>query len=122
MSGQPVQSIGATSNRRRRSAAVDFALSLLALAAAVLLRYALDGWLDSTLPLVTLYGAIAGAVWIGGYKPAIVVAILGYVACLYLFMQPRYILTLDRLQDVIGVAAYTSTCLVIIVLGEAARR
>jgi len=62
MSGQPIRTTGATSNRRRRSAAIDYALSLLALAAAVLLRYALDGWLGSTLPLVTLYGAIAGAV------------------------------------------------------------
>ena len=68
----------------------------MALAAAVLLRWLLDPLMGDALPLVTLFGAVAVAVWVGGYRPAIVVAILGYVACAYLFIHPRGHLGLDR--------------------------
>jgi PAS domain S-box-containing protein len=73
------------------------------------------------LPLVTLFGAVAAAVWIGGARPAILVALLGYFACNYLFIQPRTLFTLAGFGDVIGLAAYLFTCSLIIVFGEAAR-
>ena len=65
------------------------ALSLAALVAAVLLRLLLDPLMGESLPLVTLFGAVAAAVWLGGYRPAILVGIVGYLACDYLFIQPR---------------------------------
>ena len=70
MSAQPIQAIVTKPTRRARRAVVNYALSLLGLAAAVLLRYALDEWMGNTLPLVTLFGAVAGAVLIGGYGAA----------------------------------------------------
>ena len=66
-----------------------YALGLVALVAAVLLRWLLDPLMGDSLPLVTLFGAVAAAVWLGGYRPAIVVTILGYLACHYLFIEPR---------------------------------
>ena len=39
-------------------------------------------------PLVTLFGAVAGAVWLGGYRPALVAAIAGYFACKLSFHSP----------------------------------
>jgi PAS domain S-box-containing protein len=105
----------------------SYALSLLALAAAVLLRWVLDPLMGDALPLVTLFGAVAGAVWLGGYRPAVLVALLGYVACEYLFIAPRGSLSLGDFRgligfaNVIGFAAYLFTCAIIIGLGQAMR-
>ena len=105
----------------------SYALSLLALAAAVLLRWVLDPLMGDALPLVTLFGAVAGAVWLGGYRPAVLVALLGYVACEYLFIAPRGSLSLGDFRgligfaNAIGFAAYLFTCAIIIGLGQAMR-
>jgi K+-sensing histidine kinase KdpD len=111
-----------------RNAAVSYALSMVALAAAVLLRWVLDPVMGDALPLVTLFGAVAAAVWLGGYRPAVLVSILGYVACEYLFIPPRGSLSLGNLGsaialgNVIGFAAYLFTCALIVGFGEAMRK
>jgi K+-sensing histidine kinase KdpD len=69
------------------STPTTYAFAMVALGAAVLIRYLLDPWMGDALPLVTLFAAVAAAVWIGGYLPAILVAILGYLACDYLFTK-----------------------------------
>jgi len=76
---------------------VCYALSMIALAAAVFLRWLLDPWMGDALPLVTLFGAVAVAAWLGGYRPAVLVSLLGYVACEYLFISPRGSLSLGHL-------------------------
>src|SRR5438132_14244137 len=50
----------------RPSAVAAYGVALAALAAAVLLRWLLDPVLGTYLPLVTLFGAVAAAVWFGG--------------------------------------------------------
>ena len=55
----------------------------------MLLRWLLDPVMGDALPLVTLFGAVAAAVWVGGRGPAVGVALLGYLACEYLFIEPR---------------------------------
>jgi PAS domain S-box-containing protein len=99
-----------------------YILGLVALAAAVLLRWLLDPLMGDALPLVTLFGAVAAAVWLGGYRVAIPVALLGYVACHYLFIPPRGHLDFSRVADVIGLVAYLFTSSLIILIGEAAGR
>lgn len=103
------------------SAPITYALALIGLVAAVLLRYLLDRWVGDALPFVTLFGAVAAAVWIGGYRPAIVVAILGYVAANYLFISPRGQLGFRGSGDLIGLLAYLFTCSLVIGFGEAMR-
>ena len=104
-----------------RSAATSYALSFAALAAAVLLRYLLDPWMGDALPLVTLFGAVAMAVWLGGYVPAVIVTILGYLACSYFFIEPRGQIRLADPGILIGLLAYLFTCSLIIGFGEAMR-
>ena len=104
-----------------RKPATAFAIALAALAAAVLLRWLLDPLMADALPLVTLFGAVAAAVWVAGVAPAIVVAILGYIACNYLFIEPRGVLGPFNVQNVVGLAAYMFTCALIIAVGEAMR-
>jgi PAS domain S-box-containing protein len=100
----------------------NYILGFGALVAALLLRGLLDPLMGDALPLVTLFGAVAVAVWLGGYRVAIPVALLGYAACLYLFIPPRWTLDLSRRADLIGLFAYLFTCSLIILIGEAARR
>jgi PAS domain S-box-containing protein len=104
-----------------RSAISAYALAIAALVAAVLLRGLLDPLMADTLPLVTLFGAVAAAVWIGGHRPAILVAILGYLACAYLFIEPRGHLGLNARENIVGLVAYLFTCSLIVWFGEAAR-
>jgi PAS domain S-box-containing protein len=99
-----------------------YGLSIASVAAAVVLRLLLDPILGDTLPLVTLFGAVALAVWIGGYGPAIVATWVGYLACSFLFIPPRGYLDLSDATNVVGLTAYLFTCSLIIGLGEAARR
>ena len=100
----------------------DYALSVAAAAVAVLLRWLLDPLLDNTLSLVTLFGAVAAVVWVAGYRPGIVAAVVGYLACDYLFMEPRGQFNLNRIDNLVGAAAYVFTCVLILLSGEAARR
>ena len=98
-----------------------YGLAIAALAAAVLLRQLLDPMLGPALPLVTLFGAVAAAVWVGGYGTASLVAIIGYLACDYLFIEPRGRLGLDDAGKLVGMLAYLFTCALIIAFGEAMR-
>src|SRR5689334_6329379 len=79
-------------------------------ALAVLLRWLLDPWLGDFLPFPTLFGAVAVAVWLGGYRPALLAAALGYLACEYLFVEPRGGVGLDSARNVLGLVAYLFSC------------
>src|SRR6185503_11001103 len=98
-----------------------YALSLLVLAGAVLLRWLLDPLMGNSLPLVTLFGAVAAAVWVGGYQPALLVTLVGYVTCHYLFIAPRGTFAFTA-EIGVGVGAYLFTCALIIGIGEGMRR
>jgi PAS domain S-box-containing protein len=104
-----------------RSSLKTYGLGFAALAAAVLLRWLLDPLMGDALPLVTVFGAVAAAVWLDGYRLAIPVALIGYVACHVLFIPPRGHLDFTRAADVVGVTAYLFTCSIIILFGEVAR-
>jgi len=99
----------------------QYLIAVAALAAAILVRWLLDPVIGDSLPLVTLFGAVAAAVWVGGALPAAVAAILGYLACAYLFIPPRFEFVFD-VPSVVGLAAYLFTCSLIIAIGEAMRR
>ena len=96
-------------------------IAIAALAAAVLIRWLLDPVIGDSLPLVTLFGAVAAAVWVAGALPATAAAILGYFACAYLFIPPRGEIVFD-VPRVVGLAAYLFTCSLMIAIGEAMRR
>ncbi len=98
-----------------------YASAIAALAAAVLLRWVLDPFMGERLPLVTLFGALAVAVWVGGYLPAILVVLLGYMACHYLFISPRGVFAAD-IPTVVGFVAYLFSSALIVAIGEGMRR
>jgi PAS domain S-box-containing protein len=91
-------------------------------ALAVLLRWLIDPWLGDYVPFSTLFGSVALAVWMGGYRPAILAAVLGFLACEWLFVEPRGRIDLSNARTLIGCLAYLLSCGIIIGLGEALRR
>jgi PAS domain S-box-containing protein len=103
-------------------AAGKYLSALGGLAIAIIARWLLDPWFGDALPFVTLFGAVAWAAWLGGYRPALLVVVLGYLFVGSLFIPPRGQLgPLDPLIT-IGFTAYVFTCGLIIFMGEAARR
>src|SRR5262245_24937362 len=103
------------------SSPLSYLLALGVTAAAVGLRWALDPWLGDQLPLVTLFGAVALTVWLGGYRPAILAAALGYLACNFLFIPERGTFSTFSATDIIGLLAYLLSCGIILLFGEAMR-
>src|SRR5262249_52473427 len=99
----------------------SYLLGFLALVLAVVLRWLLDPLMGDALPLVTLFGAVAAGVWLGGYRVAIPLALLGVVACHILFIPPRGHFDIVATANLVGLVAYLFTCSLIIVFGEAAR-
>jgi PAS domain S-box-containing protein len=99
-----------------------YLLAVAATAAAVLLRAWMDAWLGDALPYVTMFGAVAVAVWYGGYRPALLTTALGLLACDYFFIAPRGTLHIGHPRDAIGILLFLLTCTIIISFGEVARR
>ena len=85
-----------------RTSLKSYALGFIAIVLAVLLRWLLDPLMGDAFPLVTLFGAVAAAAWAGGYRVAIPVTLVGYVACHYLFIPPRGHLDLNSSANQFG--------------------
>ena len=90
--------------------------------AALLLRWFLTPWVGAEYPYATVFGAVAIAVWIGGWRPALAAAILGYIAAVMLFLEPVGALSIARAADWIGLALFAAVSALIIGLGDAMRR
>lgn len=100
---------------------LEYGISLFAVAGAIVARWLIDPWLGDNLPFVTVFGAIAIAVWFGGYRPALLASLVSLLACDYLFIEPRGSLNVSGVGDVIGMLAFFLSCSIIIAFGEALR-
>ena len=98
-----------------------YAVALAAVVVAAVVRVALTPVMGSTFPLATVFSAVAFAVWHGGWGPASVTAIGGFLV-MDALMIPGSSLTRPPVAEVISIAVYLASCASIIVLGEAARR
>ena len=102
--------------------AVRYTAALAVAAAAVVLRWFLLPWLKSDLPYATLFGAIAVAVWMGGWGPALAAAIGGLVGTALLFGKPESLSGATSLSTWLAIGVYALTCALIIGLGETMRK
>ena len=101
---------------------VKYAGAIAIAAVAVALRWALIPWLGADTPYATLLGAIAIAVWMGGWGPALAAAVFGFVATAFVIGRPLGVLPADEIHTALGITLYAATCALIIGLGEAMRR
>src|SRR6185369_11740069 len=104
-----------------RPALWRYGVAIVSVVCAILVRLVFDPILENQLALVTLYGAVAFAVWWGGRGPAVFTCVSGYLAASWLFMEPRFSWRLGP-QDVTGLSLYLISSAVVIAVGEAMRR
>lgn len=105
-----------------RSGAIKYASAVAIAAATVALRWILIPWVGADAPYATIMGAVAIVVWLSGWGPAMVTAILGLIGTAMIIGRPLGTLPVDRIHTVLGLALYTTTCALIIGLGEGMRR
>jgi PAS domain S-box-containing protein len=102
-------------------ASVPAALLLAAVTttAIVVLRWLLDPFLPGQFPFVTTFSAVAVAAYYGGWLPALLSAVFGFIACGLLFTPLAQATPVQ--EQVVGFAVYAATCSVLIVLAESTR-
>ena len=71
----------------RRRFPVSYGVAVAATVPALFVRWLLNPRLDHRLPFITLYGAVAVAVWFGGWRPALLATILGYIVADLAFVE-----------------------------------
>jgi signal transduction histidine kinase/ActR/RegA family two-component response regulator len=106
----------------RTTAAAAYGGAVAVAVAAVYLRWFFEPWLGNNVPFITLWGAVAIAVWFGGWAPAALAATVGYLFVKLLFIEPRGVIAVSGPAQVLGLALYAASCALIIVLGEGMRR
>src|ERR1044071_7973976 len=111
--------LGAAMQEFLQSTWGKYLVALAAVVAAMLFRALLDPWIGDDAATVTLYGAIAVAVWHGGYKPGLFATIVGYLAANYFFIEPRGSISLETLADLGRFLGFMLSALLIIALGGA---
>ena len=89
---------------------------------AVLVRLVFDPWIGDDVPYITLFGAVALAVWLGGAGPAVLTFGVGYLIVRLLYIAPIGQIALTHSSDFVQLALFALSCGLIIVLGEAMRR
>lgn len=101
---------------------MSYGVGLLLLAVALLTRVLLDPLLGDRVPLATVFLAVIFTTAFGGWKPALLVTVLGFIGSTLLFVPPR--LTLKS-WDAVGVARlsiFVLSCGALITLVSALRR
>jgi len=102
----------------KRSVVWRYGFAPLAVAAALLLRGALEPWLDDRLPFVLLYGAVATAVWFGGPGPGLLAAGLGFAVHAVVFMPGEWVAARWGTQHAVTLASYAFSTGLIIAFGR----
>jgi two-component system CheB/CheR fusion protein len=113
-------SITRTPARLRWIGAYGSALCILV--ATLLLHWFLLPWLGTTVPFIATFAAVAIAVWLGGWGPALIVASVGYVISNVYFMEPTGRFDISTIAHQISLLMYCLTSTAIVGLGEAMRR
>src|ERR1051325_4884969 len=99
-----------------------YAIALLSVAIALLLRWLLIPVLHENFPFITLSGAVGIGVWDGRWQPAAIASLLGYVAARYLFFIPTETAAFSVVGEIIGLTAYGLSCGLIVYFGERMQR
>jgi PAS domain S-box-containing protein len=103
----------------RRHPYAGYGIAVASIAGALLLRALLDPWLGTSLPFATIYAALALTMWLAGWKPAALAAVLGFLATEFLFVEPRFSLGEPTALFVVSLLLYLTTCAIIIGMGQA---
>lgn len=111
-----------TLTRLRRSF-LEYGVAVAAVGAALAARALLNPALDHRLPFITMYGAVAIAIWFGGWGPALVAALLGYAGAYWTIVrtEPASPLALPGTGGLVGFVVYVISAFVVIGMGSGMR-
>jgi PAS domain S-box-containing protein len=104
-----------------RTTLLRYGVAILATAVALLLAGIVRPVVPGTV-LSLFYGAVAVAVWYGGIGPAILTAVVGYIAGHILLLDPPNQFDFTTPLDLISIPVFLGTSTIIIALAETARR
>ena len=99
----------------------NYGFATAMLAAALVARWLMDPWLGHHMPLATMYVGVALAAWFGGWMPAAVVAIAGYLLSTWLFSAAAHATLIDSL-GMPRLVLYSFSCTITVGLLESIRR
>jgi signal transduction histidine kinase len=102
---------------------LEYALALLAIAVALLIRGALNPLLGDSVPYVILLPAVAFSAWYCGVGPSVVSVIVALVGAKYWFIPPVHSFSLaTTTAHSIGMLAFLLASGFVVTVGEACRR
>ncbi len=104
------------------SVAAKYASAIGIAAVAIATRWLLIPFVGPDAPYATVMGAVALTVWLSGWAPAAVTAVVGLIGIGLAIGRPLGTLPLDGIHTAVGLALYAATCGLIIWLGEQMRR
>ncbi len=99
-----------------------YAIALAAVTLATVIRLAFDPWVGDRYVFTLQFGAIAVTGWAAGVGPAVLAAVLAYLATDYFFIEPRGALSIDGIDDAFGLATYLVSSGLLVFIGEALSR
>ncbi|HTO51934.1 MAG TPA: PAS domain S-box protein [Myxococcota bacterium] len=107
---------------RATSLTYGYVVALAATALALCARAGLDGWLGPSFPFITLYGGVAAVVWFGGWRPALLSALVGGALASYFWVEPRHTWAFAAAGSWIALAVYAFNCSLIAGFGHLMQR
>lgn len=116
--------LGGMSARERSTplhSIAEYGAAFVVMMTALLLRWFMLPWVGYSFPFATIFGAVAIAVWIGGWKPATAGAAIGFFGATVLFVDPSGTIVTPVAGNVLGSLSYWVSCALIIGLGHAMR-
>jgi two-component sensor histidine kinase len=100
---------------RRHNRAEAYAVALLAVAIATLLRYALEEQVSEAVPFTSYFLAIVVGTFIGGFWPGIVATLVSAAVSWYLFLPPEFTFALTK-REAASLLVFIGNAGVIVVL------
>jgi K+-sensing histidine kinase KdpD len=109
--------------RSPTSQAWGYLIAVVSVAVATFLRWLLDPLFDDAHPLLLYYGAVALTAWCGGWWPAVLSLVSGYLAADWFFMPPRQdvVSSVYDPTTLLGCGTFLATGIMIAAFSEAAK-
>jgi signal transduction histidine kinase len=104
-----------------RSSVAIYGATVAAVVVAGVARWVLDPLLGDQQPYATFFVAVIFATWIGGFRPALLATVLGFLLALYFFVPPRFSFFVESGPHFVSLALYFLVSFAIAAFGEARR-
>src|ERR1017187_2224468 len=102
-------------------AALCYSVTLVAFAVTAVVREVLDPLLLEHHPFILFLAPTFLAAWLGGWKPASLILVVGYLTAAYFFVHPRGSFAISDVENLVGLAFYLGVGGVGIVMSENVR-